>query len=194
MRLERILGLCVVIAATGCQKADPDMKPSGPVNLSHRPANEAMLENYNVTMIDNAIIRQHTLYAYHFEQYGAELNELGRREADVLARHYRKYPGPVNLHQGEESDAIYQARIESLRQRLVQSGVDASRIAIGQDLPGGDGLPANQVVIVLNRMNTSKLSGASAPGTDVSDDGSSMGGEDTSATTGSTSNQGTPQS
>src|SRR5437868_5616250 len=96
--------LCFV-ALAGCEKTDPDMKPHGPLNLSHRAMNEGLINQYTQDEIDNAVIRQHTLYPYHFVQQSDQLNSLGRREVYVLAWHYKNYPGPVNLRQGDETKA-----------------------------------------------------------------------------------------
>lgn len=186
MKLKTLLTLGLLFAATGCEKADPDLKPRSTVNLSHRPVNEALLDGYNLEAMDNAVIRQHTLYAYHFVQHSANLNALGQREASVLAHHYKKNPGPVNLNRGEETDAIYQARVQTLRDWLINGGVDASRITIAEGLPGGDGLSADHVVIVLDRMKSNRLSGASAPDASAgssSNSESSNQGESTSTTT-----------
>lgn len=155
--------LFTLTALAGCQKADPDFKPRGPVNLSHRDMNEAMINTYNQRAQDDAIIRQHTIYPYHFVNNSAELNPLGRREVFVLSHHFRNYPGPLNLHQGEAPATLYQARIKTVMDSMVEAGVDSKRLVITDEMPGGDGLSSDQVVIVLERMKSSQLSGASAP-------------------------------
>ena len=155
--------LCTLTALSGCEKADPDFKPSGPVNLSHREMNEAMIDSYNLRSQDDAIIRQHTIYPYHFVNNSAELNALGRREVYVLAHHFRNNPGPLNLHQGDANAPLYQARIKTVMDSMVNAGVASDRLVITDVMPGGDGLSSDQVVIVLERMNTATLTGASAP-------------------------------
>lgn len=184
-RIIPLTALCLLALQPGCQKADPDFKPRGTVNLSHRTINEGLVHSYNLRAEDDAIIRQHTIYPYHFIANSAALNALGRREVFVLGQHYRNYPGPLNVHQGDAPGPMYQARVKTITDAMVAAGVPADRVVIADDLPGGSGLPSDQVVIVLDRMRSAKLSGASAPaaasasGSSMNDD--SSGGNDTPA-------------
>jgi hypothetical protein len=164
MRLFMTMTVFGLLAAhAGCQKADPDFKPRGTVNLSHRTVNEALISTYHLRPQDDAIIRQHTIYPYHFVANSATLNPLGRREVYVLAHHYRNNPGPLNVNQGDAPTPLYQSRVNTVKDAMIAAGVSADRVAISDELPGGDGLPSDQVVLVLERMKESKLSGASAP-------------------------------
>lgn len=173
MRWIMILtALCLLAAHAGCQKADADFKPRGTVNLSHRPVNEALIHSYSVRHQDDAIVRQHTIYPYHFAHNSATLNALGRREVFVLGHYYRTNPGPLNLHQGDASAALYDARVKAVMDAMVAAGVPSDRIVIKDELPGGDGLPSDQVVLVLQRMTEGDLTGASAPAAAATPSGS----------------------
>jgi hypothetical protein len=161
--ITTLTALCLIAAHAGCQKADPDFKPAGTVNLSHRSMNEALVQTYSLRHQDDAIIRQHTIYPYHFINNSATLNAVGRREVYVLAHHFRSYPGPLNVNQGDALTPLYQARVKTVVDSMVAAGVPSDRVVVKDELPGGDGLPSDQVVIVLQRMTDTKLTGASAP-------------------------------
>lgn len=152
----------LIIGAFGCKNhGDPDLKPRGPVNRSEAEMNQAIVQAHETQAADNAIIRQHTLYPYHFVENSATLNALGEREAHVLASHFKNNPGPLNLRRGPESDALYQARSQAVKDAMTAAGVAADRIAIADGMPGGDGMGSSQVVLVLERM-TRTQSGATA--------------------------------
>ena len=65
----------LMMGQIGCQSkstaTNTDLKPKGPVNESQRAINTAIIQNYEVSEIDDAIIRQHTLYPYHFVENSA---------------------------------------------------------------------------------------------------------------------------
>lgn len=91
-----------------------------------------------------AVIREHTLYAHHFEQDGAALNQLGQRDVQWLAAHYLenpfRLPLSLNVRCAGVTEALYRERLSSVRAAFEQQGLDGSLIAIEDGLPGGDGL------------------------------------------------------
>ena len=114
--------------------------------------NEMSLRLHFVVAQEAAIIRQHTIYPYHFVPHSAELNGLGMREVDVLARHRVRYPGPVNLRHGDESEELYETRIQTLFDRFASAGLPRESIRIADGLPGGEGASSEEVVIIRSRM------------------------------------------
>jgi len=195
MRFRRPLAACAVLLCTvGCQSnksapRDPDLQPKGIISDAHGPINSAQVRGYQLEQVDNAIIRQHTLYPYHFVANSAVLNDLGTREVHVLANHYRTHPGPVNLNRDDESDGLYEARIKTVLDAMTEGGVDAGKIAVQEGLPGGDGLSSNQVVLVVERMRKSDNS-RSSTSKSGSDSGSGSGGSERQTSSGKDSNGG----
>ncbi len=112
----------------------------------------AMVQMLNNESVDNGILAQHTLFPHHFVVNAAKLNELGRRDLGVLARHFVTAPGQVNVRRGTASATLYEARVATVRQRMVEAGVDPERITITSDLPGGSGMPSDFVLYVLEAM------------------------------------------
>jgi len=156
IRITVLLGL-ITLSVAGCttKQVDRDFRPKGPLSEAHEPINRAMIEAYRTEQTDNAIIRQHTLYPYHFEADRHELNTLGMRAVHVLAMHFRKASGPLSVRAGNEPDALYQARVEEVRRRLADAGVDLNRITISDSLPDGDGIASDQIVIINERLKES---------------------------------------
>lgn len=101
------------------------------------------------TSVSNGVIRQHTLFPYHFVNGAAGLNELGQHDLMVLAARYKEYPGKVNIRRGDADEALYRARVKTVLEDLTEAGVEAGRIQIADDLPGGDGIPSERVVTIL---------------------------------------------
>jgi hypothetical protein len=162
MRLV-ILSACVAVsaaAAGGCRNREHERAPR--YANEHRRMNEALIQSYNLEAIDAAVIRQHTIYPYHFVANSDQLNALGRREVYLLTQHYRDHPGALNVRRGPENDDLYQSRVDAVRLAMTDGGVAANRLNIEDGMPGGDGLPAEQVVIVLERMvEVTEMSGYS---------------------------------
>jgi len=140
MRYAAILLISgMLVLAAGCE---PDPQA---VKLDRQ-----LVTTYGNESVNNAILVQRTVYPYHFEIGGADLNTLGERDLGVLAGHFTKYPGAMNVRRGAESKSLYKARVAVVRQFLLDAGVDGRRVAIENDLPGGDGLTSHEVAIIIN--------------------------------------------
>ena len=122
-----------------------------------------------------AVIRERTLYAQHFEQDGADLNQLGQRDVRWLAQHYLEnpfgLPVSLNVRCAGITEALYQKRLDSVRAAFEQQGLDASLIAFADGLPGGDGLASASAHEALQadpsaEIGTTMASGVMPPGTD----------------------------
>jgi uncharacterized membrane protein YgcG len=169
--LMAILG-AMAVSAAGC--SDAGMPKDREVNV-------ALVCSYNDIAITNAILVQHTLYPYHFVSDGAVLNELGAHDLKILAEHYRDYPGPLTVRQGDVPQALYEARLTYVRQALVDAGVAAERITVGEGPVGGEGATADRVMTVLDREKKNADKGSSygsstTPGTGGGSGGGISGG------------------
>jgi hypothetical protein len=115
------------------------------------------VEQYNQDSEHAAIIRQHTLYPYHFVEYGADLNELGERDLGVLAAHYRDNPGTLNVRQLGTSNDIYEARLATVTTMLTDMGVDTDRIRLGGGMAGGEGVSSARMIVILEEKRDEPL-------------------------------------
>ncbi|MHC4681294.1 MAG: hypothetical protein ACYTEK_21660 [Planctomycetota bacterium] len=131
---------CVLLA--GCQESVKDSPDDHLVNSQ-------LVDSYNETAIRNAVIAQHTLFAYHFVQKGPELSELGERDLAVLARHFSKNGGHLNIRRHNIPAELYEARVNSVRERLDEAGIDMERLSVSDGMPGGSGVASERILVIL---------------------------------------------
>lgn len=167
-RTIQVLIGAVFAAMAGCETGRP---ASG-------EANRRIVTSINDAAIRNAVVRQRTLYPYHFEDDGATPNELGLRELDVLAEHYRRAPGTLNIRKAHTPDPLYEGRVSTVRDLLARAGVDVASMRFEDGMPGGDGRVANEVLSAsVDRNNPSRPqynTGRSSGGSNGGSNGGSM--------------------
>lgn len=105
-----------------------------------------------------AVIRQHTIYPYHFVAESATLNELGQRDVEILAGHYASLPGDggippatLSVRRGDASPGLYDARVRAVTAELARGGVANDRVRIADTVPGGDGMLPGKIKVILQR-------------------------------------------
>jgi hypothetical protein len=159
-----LLALLALGGLTGCAREGGLMR----VDDQRQPVNRWTIETTDDESVANAVIAQHTLYPYHFLANGADLNELGERDVKILAKHYSRYPGEINLRRGSEETGMYEARIQSVTAMLTSLGVDKGGLRIVDKVPGGDGVASERAVMILERsmVATTTSSGSAGGGTD----------------------------
>lgn len=108
-----------------------------------------MVQTINDAAVRDGILRQSTIFPYHFEQGTAELNGLGQSTVAVLAERFRKNPGTVSVRRGDASVELHRQRIQRVAAALEKAGVPRATMRLA-DLPSsGDGLPGEQVLTIL---------------------------------------------
>jgi hypothetical protein len=123
-----------------------------------------LVNTVNNLQIENALVTQHTLYPYHFVTDGAALNDLGQRDLAVLARHYKEHPGVLNVRQGPAGAELYSQRVAQVQSRLKEAGVDVDQMTIFDGLPGGRGMPSEEIVTTKPKVPTTGSSSTSTGG------------------------------
>lgn len=145
MRWYGVLTMCLVCGlGVGCQE---DLHES----QGDRNLDVELVNSLNNMGVENAIITQHTLYPYHFTPDGENLNELGLKDLSILARHFAKQEGTLNVRRGEISPELYEARVTCVIEELKKAGVDTSRMKIADAMPGGGGMPSERVVTIMKK-------------------------------------------
>lgn len=129
--------LCVFLC--GCNNTHKRTVNEGQMNAG-------LITAYNDTAMENAIIAQHSLYPYHFVNNSEQLNELGRRDLSILAKHFKEYPGELDINRDGISESLYKARLVYVAGQLKKDGIDISKLTISDGLPGGSGMASNDVV------------------------------------------------
>ncbi len=101
MKMYMIIAMCLLfVSMIGCSEV-PEKPQYG------RAVNSGLVKTYNDIAIQNAVISQHTLFPYHFVNNAMELNELGDSDLKVLAEHFAKHPGKLNIRRGNISEDLY---------------------------------------------------------------------------------------
>lgn len=146
MKMTTIITMFLFCVLTfGCQEENMSETPD------ERVMNTKLITTYSNMQIQNAIISEHTLYPYHFVKNGAQLNELGERDLAVLVGHLSMNGGHLNVRKLDASPELYEARVSVVRQKLEDGGIDMNRISISDGMPGGSGMPSEDVIVILER-------------------------------------------
>jgi hypothetical protein len=145
----------------GCAGDKKDEKPveSPFVTADQNREFDAAIVRANQNDIEaSGIIRQHTIYPYHFVPDSATLNELGQRDVAVLAHHYASLPADpgvppptMSVRRGDASPGLYDARVRAVTAELARGGVANDHVRIADAAPGGDGMIPGKVKIVIQR-------------------------------------------
>lgn len=151
MRIMSMLLDAMLVGAAGCEPMDAQKS---------REMNEFLTDSYEDQQVNNAILAQHTLYPYHFQANCQDLNDLGMHDLCVLASHYCKNPGKLNIRRGNATDALYRARVEAVDAALAKAGVPTDRIQITDGTPGGDGMASEHVIVILRETYQRQAPGA----------------------------------
>ena len=138
----------VMLVLAGCE-ANQTTEP--------KAVNPWLVNTVNDMAVRNAIIRQQALFPYHFVVNGAQLNDLGKQDLDVLASHYRDNPGQLVVRQGDASEELYAARVQAVVEAMRGAGVDVDRGQVTDGLAQGDGMPSERVIVIVQER------GAGAP-------------------------------
>ena len=153
MRFRYRIAICLTCGLlAGCSEQQTTNHNDGNLNVE-------LVNTLNNIAVENAIITQHTLYPYHFTTNAAQLNELGQRDLAVLARHFAAHPGTLNIQRQNVPNDLYEARVTHVLSGLKAAGVDAARISVSEGMPGGSGMPAEQVMTILQRTTDGRISG-----------------------------------
>ncbi len=87
-RLVGISQLCAVLAAAGCTSVGNEYVYQNADE--QRAMHSAMLHDYNSEAAANGVVRQKTVFPYHFRSDSPALNELGERDLLILTAHYKE--------------------------------------------------------------------------------------------------------
>jgi uncharacterized membrane protein YgcG len=137
-----VLALCA-----GCS-SKPKPEPTGVSVPSEATINAASLDvNFN-QQIRNGAATGRTIYPHHFVIGDSELTMVGERQFSALLPRNDLEPARMIIPRGDASDVLYRARLDALRQRFVAAGYGEDRLVLVDELPAGDGIPSERVVLI----------------------------------------------
>lgn len=91
-----------------------------------------------------------------------ETNEAGMqkdRNAHFVLADAKRYPVPLNVRQGNETNDMYHARKKNTLDYLESKGVDTSLLIITDDFAGGEGLASEQVYVIITTDTSAEATG-----------------------------------
>ena len=141
----RYMWLIPAVLLAGCN-ATPHEDSYTPSDDQQFAANTWMVHNIQDSAIHSAIVAQHSLYPYHFVTGRDTLNDLGLRDLAALAGYYKDKAGELNVRRGDANEELYAARVQFVKKRLAEAGVDAAAMSV-VDLPSpGPGVRSERAI------------------------------------------------
>ncbi len=146
-----LLGAAVV-AGGGCKSndnRDEDVDISADlVDQNRLLVRLALAEN-----VYNGIAHERAVYPDDFIAGSGQLNRLGEQRVEMLIDASRDSTQPIAVLRGGADDALYAARVDAVRQELIDGGLQADGITVAQDTHvGGRGQSSTRAVISYNRL------------------------------------------
>ena len=114
--------------------------------------------------LNNAIIAQHTLYPYHFvDGVGASSTSSASATWTCSPTTSRSAGGDLNVRRGDASQALYEARVKIVLERLAASGVQ-SGVGRGQGRAARavTGIASERVIVILKEKMRARTTMAGA--------------------------------
>lgn len=132
-RLVVIGQLCAVLAAAGC-KTTVGHEYVYQNAEGQREMHVAMTEDLEAEQAANGVVRQKTVFPYHFNTDSPKLNELGERDLMILAKHYKEnvlpYVGSTEILQEVK---VYFDYDKSFIRPDARPGLDGGAALLGQN-------------------------------------------------------------
>ena len=169
-----VSGAVALALVGGCSSRKADVKEKPEVDQVQ--ADKWFVTSATDTAVKNGIIAQHTLYPYHFVNDSAQLNELGMKELGILADHYKANAGQLNVRQGNSSDELYKARLQTVNSELRHAGVVPEHVVVADNFAGGPGMRSERVSKALKDEEKALGSGSSEGSTSSSSTGAANQG------------------
>lgn len=142
--------LLVPLLLAGCGTPEQKEKPAT-VELSDdfiRGVDRQMTRQPFEDQARRGVVRQRTLYDYHFNVESAELTSLARRDLQYLLEALGTGGARLSVRRGPASADLYAARVTAVRDWFVDRGVASSRILIDDGPPGGPGVSSVDAIAI----------------------------------------------
>lgn len=150
-----LLGAAFPIALiAGCQ--DPNARLNAPPHGDEPAATNEMQGTY-AYMQDAALLADMSLSDVHFLPHRALLTSLGEQRLSRLALLVKEYGGSIRLSSDITDTTLLNKRVDSVVAFLTEAGVDMSPQTVVQDVPGGRGMTASEVLLILTNEGQYKV-------------------------------------
>lgn len=160
--MSRAIPALLTVAAIGVGCAQQPEQQVTFDNTERGDTNAWVVESLFDRQVEAGVVQHRSIYARHFLEGTATLNQRGARDVKILAKHFRTGGGTINVPRDGAGDELYEARVESVRLALRANGADPSRFTLADGFAPGDGSSSVKAAEAYN-----------APPEDFSDGGSS---------------------
>lgn len=144
--MDRVLvGLAAAtLLSAGCAEYDKRLNapPHG------QPVETNDMQGTFVYMTDNALLTDMTVSDVHFLPHRAQLSTLGEQRLARLVSLMEAYGGTIRFSSSLTDKELIRARLSTVRDFLAEAGVDTTAEAVREDLPGGRGMDAGEVILI----------------------------------------------
>ena len=106
------------------------------------------LQGTFVYMHDNALLADMTVSNRHFLPRRALLTNLGEQRLRRLVSLIEAYGGTIRFNSDLEDQELIKKRMAVVVQFLADAGIDTTAEILREDLPGGSGMDAREVILI----------------------------------------------
>ncbi|MFQ5806122.1 MAG: hypothetical protein ACE5I3_06710 [Phycisphaerae bacterium] len=152
--MHRLLIVTVTapLLAAGCNT--PGARLNAPPH--GQPYATADLQGTYAYMSDNALLADMTVSDMHFLPDRSLLSDLGIQRLNRLALLMEAYGGTIRFNTELTDEDLIARRTGVIMDFLAQAGVDTTREVVLRDMPGGEGMPAAEAILIKAEEGTYK--------------------------------------
>lgn len=140
-----IVGLALTgLLSSGCAEYSKRLNapPHG------QPVETSDMQGTFVYMTDNALLADMTVSDIHFLPHRAQLSALGEQRLARLVSLMQAYGGTIRFNSSLTDQELIRSRLATVRDFLAEAGVDTTAEVVREDLPGGRGMDAVEVILI----------------------------------------------
>ncbi|MHC4442821.1 MAG: hypothetical protein ACYTF1_04265 [Planctomycetota bacterium] len=165
-----------VFTGTGCSERRSGRLNAPPQGISSEPND---LQDDYISMHDNALLADMSMSSVHFVPHSAELSGLGARRLKRYVTILKIYGGTLNYCDTEYDRLLTDARLESIDNYLLASGLAEDQYEVKLGIAGGTGLRASEAMAIRagSTISAEEGEGGDEDSESTGDLMSAMGGE-----------------
>lgn len=129
----------------GCH--DPNARLNAPPHGEEPTATNELQGTY-VYMQDAALLADMSISDMHFFPHRALLTSLGEQRLSRLALLMQEYGGSIRMSSALDDAELLRQRTDAVVAFLTEAGIEVVPQTVVQDVPGGRGLPAAEVLLI----------------------------------------------
>jgi hypothetical protein len=134
--------VCLICVACNTPSARLNAPPHG------TPYETSDVQGTFVYMNDNALLADMTVSDIHFHPHRPTLNTLGQQRLSRLVSLIEVHGGTIRFNTNIDDEELIEKRTDAVLTFLAEAGVDTSGQVLVEDLRGGRGMDASEVILI----------------------------------------------